>query len=112
MPRAVAQLVPERDQLARGLLVFDLRVGQRSGVLRAPVDDPFPAVDQPVPVHANERLRHGFAARQQAVIAEYQRVLVSEIAGQALTLLDLEAGSFEIMIGEVDEPHRGLRQRQ
>jgi hypothetical protein len=38
--------------------------------------------------------------------------VIAEIGHQPLALADIVGDAFEVMVGDVEEPHRGLRQRQ
>src|SRR5207237_1106368 len=55
---AVRERVGELVELALGLLVIHLEVGERRTVARAPVDEPLRAVEKPLLVKAVERLAH------------------------------------------------------
>src|SRR5207244_7342145 len=59
VPAPVREVVSEGDELADYLFVFDLGVGERRGISRAPVDDPLASVDQPLPIHLDERRADG-----------------------------------------------------
>ena len=55
---------------------------------------------------------HGSADDEQAVVAQDHGFVVAKVPDQPRALVDIIGDAFEIMIRDVEEPHRGLRQRQ
>ena len=46
------------------------------------------------------------------MVAQDHGFVVAEVSHQPLALVDIVGDAFEIVIGDVEKPHRGLRQRQ
>src|SRR5207237_1248989 len=55
---------------------------------------------------------NGTAYHEQSMIAQDHGFVVSEIPDQSLALVDVIGDAFEIVISNVEKPHRSLRQRQ
>ena len=70
--------VAQVPQMAVGLALFDLKVGNRGVKFRVPVDQPLVAIDQPVLVEPDEHAQHG--ARQALVHGE---AFALPVAGRA-----------------------------
>ena len=65
-----------------------------------------------MPIEQVERRRNGASDHEQAVVAQDHRLVVAEIPDQPLALVDIVGDAFEVVVGDVEEAHRGLRQRQ
>jgi hypothetical protein len=59
-----------------------------------------------------ERGRNGAADHQQAVVAQDHGFVVAKVSHQTLALVDIVGDAFEVVVGDVEKSHRGLRQRQ
>ena len=46
------------------------------------------------------------------MVAQHHRFVIAEVGHQPLALPDIVGDAFEVMVGDVEKPHRGLRQRK
>ena len=91
--RAVCQRIADVPQLARLGLVLDLRVGQRSRAVRAPVDDAVTLVDQTLIIEVDKHLADGLGAalvhREALALPVAGRAELFQLADDAVAVLVL-----------------------
>src|SRR5207247_3070908 len=100
--RIVRQRIADVVELAGGIRVLHLDVGEGSETPGAPVDETFPAVDEAVFIEPNEHLAHGL--RRALILREAQAVPVARRT-MALELLDDRAAGLRFPLPDLlDEP--------
>ena len=54
--------------------------------------------------------RDGAPDHEQSVVAQNHGFAIAEVGDQPLALADIVGDAFEVVVGDVEKPHRGLRQ--